>query len=272
MLLQQEIHLEQSEARVGSVVDVLIEGTVDLFASGFFGGDGVYGNDYDPYQGESHGGVGAQGVTTANDGGGGSYPRRGDHGDSGGGGGYGTAGDWGYEYNGSAVCEGGLAYGDAALADWFVGSGGGGGSPDTEGDGDNPANYSGDGGNGGGLIAIYAGGTLTVTGAIDADGEDGDDAFTQGYWGENGGGGAGSGGQILLAAPMLDISGTISAFGGEGGWSASQVGIPYGYAVGGDGGEGRIRLDYDTLNGLTYPDGDETLTTPAAGHEAAWEE
>ncbi len=252
--------------------DVAVTGTVHADALGFTGGDGVYGNDYDPYQGESHGGLGAAGDTSANDGGGGAYPRRGDNADSGGGGGYGTDGEWGTSYGGSAVCEGGIAHGDAELLDWYVGSGGGGGSPDTEGDGDDIHNYSGDGGNGGGLVAIWCGGTLAVDGVVSANGEDGDDAFTDGYWGENGGGGAGSGGQVLLAASSISHNGAVEALGGEGGLSASQVGIPYGSALGGDGGDGRIRLDYDELNGVAYPGGDETLTSPTAGFEGDWEE
>ena len=33
---------------------------------------------------------------------------------------------------------------------------------------------------------------------------------------------------------------------------------------GGTGGRGRIRVDYETLNGTVYPDGAATTTNPAA--------
>jgi len=243
---------------------VSVSGSVDVSGEGFAGGDGVYGNGYDPYQGESWGGLGSSGVTSANDGGGGCYPRRGDNADSGAGGAYGTDGSAGTSYSGSSVTTGGVSYGDAELAGWYLGSGGGGGSPDTESDGSCSGEYSGDGGDGGGLVAIFAGDAIEVTGSILADGSDGDDAIsgTSSCAGEVGGGGAGAGGMILLAAPTIDITGTVSAIGGAGGSSASaNVGTPYGSAWGGAGGDGRVRLDYDSASGSP---------SPAAGYEGAY--
>ncbi len=154
--------------------DVDISGTIDLTGLGFRGGDGVAGNGSDPDQGESHGGLGASGDTSAND--------------------------------------------------------GGGGSPDTESDGSSSSNVAGDGGAGGGLVAIWAGTSLDVSGS------------------------------------------SVSAQGGAGGASAWHSGVPYGSAYGGDGGEGRIRLEYDSLDGTSYPSGDETVTEPDAGSSAAWED
>ena len=72
-----------------------------------------------------------------------------------------TGGDTFYGNNtGSA----GADYGDSTLATWFYGSGGGGGAPDTESDGNSSYNVTGDGGSGGGLIAIYSGSSITVCG------------------------------------------------------------------------------------------------------------
>ncbi|MCB9760225.1 MAG: putative metal-binding motif-containing protein [Alphaproteobacteria bacterium] len=247
---------------------VVIDGAVTAAGAGFLGGAGVVSNSSDPDQGESYGGPGSAGVTSANGGGGGAYPRRGDNGDSGGGGGYGVAGSPGTNYGGSAVTSGGNTYGDAELAAWFVGSGGGGGSPDTEGDGSPSNNITGDGGDGGGLIAIWSGTSIAVNGTITADGDDGEDASAN--EGEIGGGGAGSGGQILLAAPTVSLIGTVSAVGGLGGLSDWHDTAPYGSAIGGDGGDGRIRLDYDTLNGVSWPSGDESLCDPTAGYEGVW--
>ena len=237
---------------------VQIAGSVTADAAGFGGGDGVYGNSYQCTQGESIGGTGAAGTTSANDGGGGCYPKRGDNGDSGAGGGFGTSGASGTSYGGSAVTTGGTTYGAADLADWFTGSGGGGGSPDTEGDGSPTSNYAGDGGSGGGLVAIFSSTGIEVTGSLTSDGEDGDDASS--LAGEVGGGGAGSGGMVLLAAPTLTLSGTVTASGGSGGRSAWHSGSPYGSAYGGDGGDGRIRLEYTSLSGSTAPTAGSTAT------------
>ena len=241
--------------------DVNIEGTVTSEAQGYRGGAALTGNGNSPFQGESHTGVGQRGNTSANAGGGGAYPTRGDHGDSGGGGGYGSAGSVGIEYSGNTVTSGGSVYGTPELTSWFVGSGGGAGSPDAEGDGSSSNNITGAGGDGGGLIAIFCGASLTISGIINANGQNGSPATSAG--GELGGGGAGSGGQIYLTAPTINIQGLATATGGSGGLSAWHDGRPYGSGVGGRGGNGRIRLDYTNLSGST---------SPAPGHQGSWQE
>ena len=242
-------------------------GTVTAMGLGFAGAPEVTGNGSSPFQGDSYSGLGKQGVTSANEGGGGAYPTRGDHGDSGGGGGYGTTGGPGTDYFDTDVCEGGKTYGDSALSDWHLGSGGGAGSPDAEGDGSSAANKTGSGGKGGGLVALFAGDKLDLLGSVTADGKDGGNAVS-GTGGEIGGGGAGSGGTVYLAAATVVVAqDAVTAAGGSGGKSNSDAASPYGSAMGGDGGNGRIRLDYQTLNGAGHPDGDETLTKPAVGYE-----
>ncbi|HEY9174286.1 MAG TPA: hypothetical protein VI136_18545, partial [Verrucomicrobiae bacterium] len=78
------------------------------------------------------------------------------------------------------------------------------------------------GGAGGGAIRLEVGGTLTLTGSIQANGNDG--------VGNNSGGG--SGGSVFLVASNLTGTGTISAAGGKG---KTQT-------VGGGGGGGRIAV------------------------------
>ena len=252
--------------RSKTTVTVAAGGSITASALGFMGGPAIAGNGSAPFQGDSYFGEPQSGNSGANLGGGGAYPTRGDHGDSGGGGGYGLAGAWGTEYGGANVCEGGKPYGDAALVEWHVGSGGGAGSPDAEGDGAGGGNVTGKGGDGGGFVAVFAGESITLGGAIAADGQQGADAQSGG--GEVGGGGGGSGGTVLLTAPALQLEpGHVTATGGAGGSSAWHDGKPYGSAYGGAGGAGRIRLNYSTLNGTSWPDGDANLTTPAAYEE-----
>lgn len=92
------------------------------------------------------------------------------------------------------------------------------------------------GGGGGGAIRIIAGGNITVNGSIISSGGNGGGIPATGF---AGGGGAGSGGAIWLQAGgdlTVSASGTITAFGGLKGENDSAIN-------GGDGGDGRIRLD-----------------------------
>ena len=237
---------------------VSISGGVDASGAGYLGGSGVAGNVYDPTTGGSYA-VGPQASTLLalrNDGGGGARVGRDDTMTCGGGGGFGTEGGEAESESLTHSYATGNTYGDSALSEWFLGSGGGGGSPDTGSDGTWSVNVTGDGGAGGGLIAIYSASQITVTGSVLAHGADGVDGLStgvaSGYRGELGGGGGGSGGQILLVADTLNLGGSVWAHGGAGGsaWSDYYTTIP----SGGDGGEGRTRLEYTTLSGLSYVD------------------
>ncbi len=231
---------------------ITVDGGISVDALGFRGGDGVYGccSTY-PTSGESYEGAGSY-SSSANDGGGGTYTITADGGESGGGGGFGSAGSDGTHYNGTALGNAGSTYGAATLAAWFLGSGGGAGSPDNESDGQDNDNKTGDGGDGGGLVGLFAGTEILVTGSIVARGDDGETGDASGD-GEVGGGGAGSGGSIYLAAPDVSISGSVLATGGSGGASAWHSGSPYGSAYGGDGGDGRVRIDSDATSGASSP-------------------
>ena len=133
----------------------------------------------------------------------------------GGGGGYGSNGG-----NGYSSSYGGSAWGsttDIAVMPGAKGGNGGFGSVA--------------GGNGGGVLRLIAGKSITVAGQITANGASG--STNSSY-----GGGGGSGGGVLLATPdKIIIAGSITANGGGAG-SAS----PY---YGGAGGQGRVKL----LNG-----------------------
>lgn len=136
---------------------------------------------------------------------------------NGGGGAYGAEGGDG---NGG----GGHAYGSLAMP-VDLGSGGGRGWYTSQ--------MRTPGGSGGGLVSLHVGGILTLNGDIRADGNKGGGGHVYlAYWS----GGGGSGGSIWLSVGELAGSGTVSAIGGNGGWTNR--------AGGGSG--GRIALYYDT--------------------------
>ncbi len=92
------------------------------------------------------------------------------------------------------------------------------------------------GGWGGGVVHIVAAGTVTVNGAIRANGA------------SHGGGGGGAGGSIFIEAGQLDGSGEISAIGGDGNnWCGGNCS--------GGGGGGRIAIYHAGLaGGFAWPD------------------
>lgn len=152
-------------------------------------------------------------------------------GDDGGGGGTvpGTGGTNGSIYGSEATFE----------ATFAGGSGGGAGGADV--DGVTPMSGS-SGGGGGGAIHIVAGGNITIDGTISANGGNGGGVGSGGGTGLfTSAGGAGSGGAIWLQAAgqlTVSVTGTISATGGTGGLNDTGLN-----GLGGDGGNGRIRLD-----------------------------
>lgn len=136
-----------------------------------------------------------------------------------------------------------------SLGKLFFGGGGGAGElNDSE-------NEGGNGGNAGGLILIKVYGNITGSGKIIANGEDGEDIFTNNpptfsYAGNDGSGGAGAGGTIkienTLGATIANIN--ISAKGGNGGSQILQRGILFLNLIdeaegpGGGGGGGFISI------------------------------
>lgn len=165
---------------------------------------------------------------------------------AGAGGGYSTSGENGFTPSGAYTpVEGGTTYGSSNLNTLLLfGSGGGGGyrRSDTQG--------VGAGGNGGGAVCAFSS-DLVVTGAITSNGgTGGNDVESQAD------GGGGSGGSVFLKAQTATLgTSLVTATGGGGG------GTSYG-----DGGNGRIHLDYYTsFTGTTSPtldsSQDDTLIT-----------
>ncbi|GAF67534.1 unnamed protein product, partial [marine sediment metagenome] len=171
-------------------------------------------------------------------------------GGGGGGGGNGTAGLDGVSHSGPQNGFGGRTVGTADLSIMLMGGGGGGGALDSQG-------TAGTGGNGGGIIYIVAR-ELNGIGTISSNGSPGGSSnpATSG-----GGAGGGAGGSIYLLVQALHLrADLVTATGGAGGdgyhWGAERG------TDGGQGGEGRIRIEYDTL---TFSCGDPCgVTDPAA--------
>jgi RHS repeat-associated protein len=228
-------------------VEVQSGGMIDVSGRGYRGGAVSASTQYG-YQGESYQGAGAQ-SNQANDGGGGAgntenIPNGSYYATGGGGGGYAAnGGDGTVRFDPGLPGAGGTAYGNADLSQLFLGAGGGAGGA-----------YSSAprGGNGGGIIYIQAN-SIQVDGAIHTDGQNSPTT-------SDGGAGGGAGGSIFLSAATLAIgSGQVTALGGQGGASTHSR-----RGDGGNGSEGRVRLDYNTLTGTSNPTAGYTQTSVAA--------
>jgi hypothetical protein len=254
----------------GGVMAVLATGTVDVSGSidlrgaGYEGGDENNSHDSSGRAGSSIAGRGDKGIAGNDGGGGGGGGESSSCSDctgSGAGGSYGSAGLEGEssdDLSGSGG-EAGSELGGNTLVKLLMGSGGGAGALDSS----SEDGIGGAGGAGGGALLLRAA-SLNVTGTIDARGADGANGCGaaingcgHGAESEAGSGGGGAGGALFLVASEMQLSAdSIWATGGAGAESAAVLGV---YA--GDGGDGRIRLDYDTLNG-------EPAGSEAAGSEA----
>lgn len=129
----------------------------------------------------------------------------------------------------------GIENGDEAIFE-SVFSGGSGGAAGGGGmDNGTPSSGS-TGGGGGGALHLVAGGNITIDGDIIADGGNGGGLATTDF---SGGGGAGSGGGIWIQAAgdlVISSNGKITTLSGLKGDSLNGI-------FGGEGGDGRIRLD-----------------------------
>jgi flagellin-like protein len=224
--------------RASGTVTINSGGKVDVGEKGFRGG--LYGPGYnlDGFQGESYLGKGIGGSSYGlgkmnNAGGGGSYI-------CGGGGEYGGGATNSDPWTGSGdtYARKGAVYGTADLSQIFFGSGGGG-----QWKGSDAYGPPSDGGDGGGIIIIYASSIIAATDSFLAIGGT-TSGIQQGSYTYGSSGGAG--GSIFLTAET--IQGAINfcrAVGGLGNHAPIRHG--------GDGGVGRIRLDYNSLAGTTNP-------------------
>jgi hypothetical protein len=229
--------------RATGAVSLASDARISVDELGFAGGTTGTAYNNDAFQGESYAGEGdgdlppdgtgyygnyAAGWYLANYGGGGAMITGGGGNHAGGA----TAGDEWYPgvYPEAAA---GDTYGETDLATMFLGSGGAGVWYG--------ASSPGSGGNGAGIIFIAAE-TVDITsdGSITAIGGT-TSAWATGTWTYGAGGGAG--GTIWVMATTIDAP--EAAFDATGGFGESTH-----TRVGGDGGYGRIRLEYDEINGL----------------------
>ena len=256
--------------RVSGALTISSGGVMTVDSLGYAGGATGPSYNCDSYQGESYAGEGegagngacsayneATGQWANNFGGGGAHI-------TGGGGEYAGGATDGDSWDGGSATEpyAGESYGGATLSAMYFGSGGGGvwdGNPSCTGDGPGP------GGDGGGLLFASAA-SITASGAAALSAIGGSsDHCAQGSWTYGAGGGAG--GTIWLVANAVDLDDdAIYAPGGTG--NSSNI------RAGGDGGEGRVRVDCDTCNG--YAGGDASAETalnaasePDPGHIGA---
>jgi len=213
-------------------------GSINVSEKGYRGGAYGPSNDLDGYQGESYlgKGIGGNGYGFGkmnNAGAGGAYI-------CGGGGEYGGGATDSAPWTGSGetYARKGVVYGTADLTKIFFGSGGGG--QWNGGDAYGPPSY---GGNGGGIIIIYANLIVAPTDSFLAIGET-TSGIQEGSYTYGSSGGAG-GSIFLYATTIQGETNFCRAIGGSGNHFPDRAG--------GDGGVGRIRLDYAILDGTTDP-------------------
>lgn len=245
--------------RATGTVRIEAGGRITMSGRGYRGGPTGPSSNTDGYQGESLRGTGSGGGTphqaynasggwyAANLGGGGAMV-------SGGGGEHAGGATAGTSWNGEAPPPAaGEVQGAAELSQPLMGSGGGGVAQiyDTYGPG----------GAGGGIVLIWAGRLEAEgEGALASEGQDAT-AWTRGTWTYGAGGGAG--GSMHLVAEALELTeGALQASGGSGYTAVDRPG--------GQGGAGRIRVDCETLAGISCAAADWTgLADPAVGFVGA---
>ncbi len=245
--------------RSSGTVRVLSGGKIDMTGKGYLGGDSQAVKRREGKQGASEinpkNNAESRSPNTNIGGGGGGYENR----DSdcyscgGAGGGYGTVGYAGGSRAGA--CNGGIA--GNALPDlvtlikekiFFGGGGGSGGACPRPDDHTIPSGY---GGQGGGMIMIFAN-EIMVSGEITVSGGEGEGlSGTFPDRRDIAAGGGGAGGSILLMANSIVLgTNNIKALGGVGGFM--NTGSGYGQN-GGAGGKGRIEIHSDDITGNTDP-------------------
>lgn len=256
--------------RAAGTVTIAAGGIVDVDGAGYSGGATGSWNNCDSYQGESLSGLGdgdGDGVCTAyneyyghwanHEGGGGAHI-------TGGGGEYGGGATPGVSWTGGSATppEAGDVYGDAALTGLFLGSGGGG---VWNGGTDAPGESPGPGGNGGGMLVIGARAFVALAADVVSSAGEATFNWAQGTWTYGAGGGAG--GSVWIQAD--DFTAPADAV-----WAGGGFGESTHIRAGGDGGEGRVRIDCNTCNG--YVQGTSAadaalaaVSTPAPGWSEA---
>ena len=251
---------------------VNITGSVNVTGQGFRGGicggispgadDGTCNNGIDGFSGESYSGTGFSAHTATNNFGGGSggLGYGGTHGGTiqgGAGGSYGSLGTNGT--GDSGVSTRGITYGNANLSILYLGSGGGVAGGYTGAD-----HLGGKGGAGGGIVIVTAN-NIYVTGSINVSGRGG--YLSNNNVGGNGAsGGGGAGGSIFLATTDLTLGTNLSSAMGGITTQSAQCGSA---RCAGNGGNGRIALNFSILSGTTSPANANTSSSSILGGASA---
>ncbi len=201
-------------------------GKIQANEKGYRGGSLVFQDAVYGFQGEGEAGTGTQSPSANGIGGGGARHIAGSADGTAGGGGHATAGDTGTFIGGSGAGTGGGTIGSTPLTTIHFGGGGGG-------RGSNLGGLTGV--SGGGIVYIIAD-LVSSTGTIESKGGD-RNGSQNGFFS-----GAGAGGTILLTANTLIFSSSnrLDVIGGSDGLDA-------------EGGDGRIRLEYSTIDGQDFP-------------------
>jgi MYXO-CTERM domain-containing protein len=206
---------------------VSIAGVLSATAAGFRGGLSTLAIGEGGQQGESPTGEGAYAIQANGGGGGGGNLG------TGGGGGYGTPGATVPAGAGGSNGAGGAVFGSPDLAEISFGSGGGGAGAQTG---------VGTGASGGGAVMV-AGSSLSISGAVHADG-----AAATGAAGGAGGAIFMQGRSVTVGTSVLTATGTAVLANGR---EAA-------------GGNGRIRVTCDTVNGVSCDGDGATFSSPTA--------
>ncbi|MBU6501180.1 MAG: LamG domain-containing protein [Patescibacteria group bacterium] len=222
---------------------VTITGTIDASGCGFLGATTfVGGTSAVQYAGEGTAGPSIQTMSANGNGGGGGITEaaagRNDivAGAGGSNGTQGTEGAVPWSWDQGHNSPGALS-GTADLTTMTFGGGGGKAGSDYHA----TPSFSGNGGNGGGIIFI-AGATITMTGSVLANGQNGQAQAAQG--------GAGGGGSILIKTQVGTLGTLSTAIGG----TTTQLYDSNPNYVWGLGGTGRVHIDYYTsFTGTTSP-------------------
>ncbi|MEC7986235.1 MAG: putative metal-binding motif-containing protein [Myxococcota bacterium] len=241
----QRIVASEWDGQTGGIVAVRVSeamtlsGSIDVSEQGYRGGIQVNNtSQWNGYTGESIYPSTQLGNNNALAGGGGSSYCS--CGEAAGAGGHATSGGSvsGSSCSGQAHGQAGGSYGEAELTTIFFGSGGGGGCRN-----DSSCEYP-PGRDGGGIVFLAAK-DLTVTGGIYAKGE----SASGGQSGtcDDTIGGAGAGGSIFILSETLSLGSSVLDANGGGSTYISQSSVTTG-----TGGDGRIRVDFDTLNGEAH--------------------
>ncbi len=220
-------------------VSTTITGVASTYATGFLGGaNGYGGSGATTQQGEGTGGARTQSTSPQGNGGGGA-DNEASYYAGGGAGGHANSGQNGWSF--PVLSNGGGTAGSADLTTMVFGGGGACSQRSA-------SPYYIQGGDGAGIVAIFTN-SLTVTGNVRCDGQNGYDAVASD---SSTGGGAGAGGSVLIVCQTATLgSNLIYATGGKGG---AVAGSSPPSAIGADASTGRIAVHHSgTVTGTTNP-------------------